>query len=416
MNWPSRTILKYYCYKATTSPGFMWPVYTLFLLFRGLSFTQIGITGTATALAVILGEIPTGYVGDRIGRRNSLVISQLLFASVPAGLVLAHSFPAFVVVFALLGIAETFQSGSGDAWLYDMLDDKGKTELFTHVRGRGGAIRKWVGASTMIAGGFLYTVEPVYPFLAATALSTLGAFILLTVPKSSQYADDENDDTFHATDAFVAIQDQLSRPALRSFVIYLSLLFAVIRASEEFIQPITAETIESFLTGAVFFGYTIPEEVALGVMYASFTVVSAVASDYASNARNVLGLRGVVIAVPLVTCLFMLIPAVFAVVVIPTFFVMQSAKSMMRPITNQYINDHTDSFGRATVLSAAQMVYALATIPFMLVGGTAADLWEPLAAVTSMGILFLVGAVVSYTWRVPVSHPETSECAEGVPE
>lgn len=416
VNWPSRTIVKYYCYKATTSPGFMWPVYTLFLLLRGLTFTQIGITGTATALAAILGEIPTGYVGDRIGRRNSLVISQLLFAAVPAGLVLSHSFPAFVVVFSLLGIAETFQSGSGDAWLYDTLDDKGKTELFTHVRGRGGAIRKWVGASTMIAGGFLYTVEPVYPFLAAVALSTLGGLILFTLPKSAQYADEEEENTFEAADAFIAIRDQLSRPPLRSFVIYISLLFAVIRASEEFIQPVTANAIESSLKGAVFMGYTLPEEVALGVMYAAFTVVSAIASDYASNARNLLGLRGVVLAVPLATGFFMLVPSFLPILVIPTFFVMQSAKSMMRPITNGYINDNADSFGRATVLSAAQMVYALATIPFMLIGGIAADAWEPIAAVTSMGILFLVGGVLSYLWNPPVPKSDTSERVEGVPE
>ncbi|WP_158413646.1 MFS transporter [Haladaptatus cibarius] len=385
----------------------MWPVYTLFLLLRGLSFTQIGITGTATALAAIIGEIPTGYVGDRIGRRNSLIISQLLFASVPAGLVISHSFPAFLLVFSLLGIAETFQTGSGDAWLYDTLDDKEKTELFTHIRGRGGAIRKWVGAGTMIAGGVLYTVEPTYPFIAATILSTFGAVVLVTLPKSSNYASDEDTAAFRTVDAFVAVRKQLSQPPLRSFVIYISLLFAVIRASEEFIQPITANAIDGYLTSNVFFGYMLPEEVALGVMYAAFTVVSAVASDYASNARQLLGLRRVVLAVPIVTSLLMLFPIIVPVFVVPVFFVMQSAKSLMRPITNQYINDNAQSFGRATVLSAVSMVYALMTIPFMLLGGVAADTWEPVVAVTAIGVLFLAAAALSYVWESPISKSTT---------
>lgn len=395
----SKTVLKYYLYKATTSPGFMWPVYTLLLLLRGLTFTQIGITGTATALAAILGEIPTGYVGDRIGRRNSLIVSQFLFASVPAGLIFAERFPAFVVIFSLLGIAETFQSGSGDAWLYDTLDEHDQADRFTYVRGRGGAIRRWVGALTMIAGGILYTVEPVYPFAAAAMFSTLGAGVLLTLPTGSR---ETRDTTFQPTDALVAIRDQLVQPPLRSFIVYVGLLFAVIRASEEFIQPITRNAIDSYLTTIVVYGETLPEEVALGLMYAAFTVASAIASDYASNAKELFGLRGVVVLVPLVTCLLMFVPVLFPLLVVPVFFEMQSAKSLMRPITNQYINDHSESFSRATVLSAVQMLYALITIPFMLVGGVAADAWEPLMAVTAMGVLFLVGAVVSYSMEEPV--------------
>ena len=401
----SKTVLKYYLYKATTSPGFMWPVYTLLLLLRGLTFTQIGITGTATALAAILGEIPTGYIGDRIGRRNSLIISQILFACVPAGLIFADRFPTFVAIFSLLGIAETFQSGSGDAWLYDTLDEYDQADRFTYVRGRGGAIRKWVGALTMIAGGILYTVEPVYPFAAAAALGTLGAVVLLTLPTGSR---EIRDTTFRPTDALVAIRDQLIQPPLRSFIIYVGLLFAVIRASEEFIQPITTNAIDTYLTSVVVYGQPLPEEVALGLMYAAFTVASAIASDYASNAKEVFGLQGVVVLVPLVTCLLMFVPVLFPIFVVPVFFVMQSAKSLMRPITNQYINDNAESFSRATVLSAVTMLYALITIPFMLVGGVAADVWEPLMAITAMGVLFLVGAVASYSMEVPVRATEAS--------
>ncbi|UVE50861.1 MFS transporter [Haloferax larsenii] len=394
----SRVISKYYLYKATTSPGFMFPVYTLLLLSRDLTFVQIGITGTATALAKILGEVPTGYIGDRVGRRNSLVISQLLFASVPAGLVFAERFPVFVAIFATLGLAETFQSGSGDAWLYDTLLEEADAESFTSVRGRAGALRKFVGSVTMVLGGVLYAVNQIYPFVAAACMSALGALVLVTLPPNRHL----EGETLSPTSALSAARTQLLSIPLRSFVLFVGLLFAAIRATEEFIQPATAGAIEATVSSLTIAGQPLPDSAVLGVMYASFTLVSAVASDSAGSLSSRLGTKGVLALVSSAMVVSMLIPTLVPAVVIPTFFVLQASKSIMRPIANQYINDRTDSFGRATVLSAFSLLFGLLTVPFMLIGGVVADRTSAIVAVAGIGGVYLLSSLCSVVWESPV--------------
>ena len=122
--WPSALILKYYCYQATVTFGFFWPVFTIFLLDRGLTYTQIGLLSSLSAGLVVVSEIPTGYVGDRIGRRNSLLVGSVLLACSLFGFIVARTFAAFAGLWVLWGLGLAFRSGSDDAWLYDALADR----------------------------------------------------------------------------------------------------------------------------------------------------------------------------------------------------------------------------------------------------------------------------------------------------
>lgn len=70
-DFPRTSVVKYYLYKSTKSVEFYRPIMYLFFLAQGLSFTQIAILEALYNLTTVLGEIPTGYVGDRLGRRNS---------------------------------------------------------------------------------------------------------------------------------------------------------------------------------------------------------------------------------------------------------------------------------------------------------------------------------------------------------
>lgn len=394
--------LRYYLYRATTSPGFMWPITILFLLSRGLSFTQIVTATTAKMLTAILGEVPTGYLGDRIGRRNSLVISAVLYAVGQGGMAFAHSFPEYVALHAVVGFAGTFQSGSASAWLYDTLDEHGDADRFTHVRGRGESVRHWVGTATMLASGFVYLVDPTYPFLAAGAMSALGAAVLLTLPQNAQYTDEKESEPFTVLDAIPVVRERFSKPPLRSFVLYVSLFAVVGSVVNEYIQPIAVDVLEPVVRHVTLDGQPLPEVVTLGFLYAAFTLVSAVASDRASNVENRLGLRRTMLLVPVGTALFLLLPAALPILAIPAFFVVKAAWSLLMPMSNGYMNDNVGSVGRATVLSSAAMVRSSFRIPFILASGVLADATTPLLAISAVGVVFLVGSGLTYLWEPPV--------------
>lgn len=381
-NWqrPPPIILKYYLYQATSTYGFFWPVFTIFLLARGLSYTQIGLLGSISAAIVIAGEIPTGYIGDRIGRRNSLLVGSVLLAVSLSGFVVAQTFASFAVLWILWGLGQAFRSGSGDAWLYDTLKQQLREDQYTRIRGRGESVNLWVSAATMLVAGVLYGIDPSLPFLAGGVLLGSSLFILHSMPETEQGTADD-DAAFAVFEALPVIRERLMEPPLRSFVVYIALFFAIISAGDEFIQPIAVQTLQ-FSNGD------------LGPLYAGFTAVAAIVSYYTGDIEALLSTRWVVLLIPVLTSVLFIIPLIVPLSAVPLFFLMKSARAVMNPIASGYINDHTGSVGRATVLSATSMVYALVGLPLKPLSGFIADLTSPIVAVGALGTLFLCGGVV----------------------
>lgn len=391
---PSTVILKYYLFQASTTFGFFWPVFTIFLLSRGLNYTQIGLLGSVSAAFVVLGEIPTGYVGDRIGRRYSLILGSALLALSVLGFVVAQTFAAFVVLWILWALGLAFQSGSGDAWLYDTLQDQLREDEYTRVRGRGGSVNQWMSAGTMLVAGVLYSVDPRLPFVAGGLLLASAIPILLSMPASGHHAaDDDDGEEFTVLEAIPVIRRRLSEPPLRAFVLYMALFFAIIMSADEFIQPIATRELGM-------------AEAGLGPLYTGFTIVAAIASYYAGDIEEYLSTRWAVLLIPGLVGVFFIIPVVIPLTAFPLFFLMKSANTVMRPIASGFVNKYTESIGRATVLSAVSMVYALARLPLKPLSGVVADVRTPLVALAALGGFFLLGGLLLYIVEAPVADGE----------
>lgn len=387
---PSSTILKYYAYKSTVTFGFFWPVYTLFLLDRGLNYTQIGVLEGVSAGFVVVGEIPTGYVTDRIGRRNGLLLSSAFFSLSILGFAVAETFASFLVLWTLWALGLSFYSGSGDAWLYDSLKGELREDEYTRVRGRGESVNQWVTAGMMLVAGLLYSVDPRLPFVAGGVVLASGIPVILTMPRTEVTASDEG---FSILEALPVIRRKLSEPPLRSFVIYMALFFGIVQAADEFVQPIATRTLG------------LPEP-GLGPLYFGFTVAAAIASYYASEIEASLSTRRATLVLPALVGVFFVAPFVVPLAAFPMFFVMKSAQTAMRPIASGYINDHVESVGRATTLSAVAMVYAMVRLPLKPLAGGVADLASPVFAIAALGAFFLVGATALYLVESPVSRTD----------
>ncbi|WP_049926692.1 MFS transporter [Halopiger goleimassiliensis] len=387
---PRGTILKYYGYQAADSVGFIWPVFTLFLLWNDLTYAQIGALSAISAVLVVGLEVPTGYVADRIGRRNAMALGMGAMTVSIAGFVVATTFLEFVVLYAFWSVSLALQSGTADAWLYDTLSEALRDEEFTRIRGRGGAVYQWTSGVTMILGGFLYVVHPTYPFFASAVLNAAGVVIVLTMPRNSRFRDDGvAADRLGPRQSLELVRAEFTRPGLRSFVAYVALFFAVTRTADEYIQPITTDVLEAAFE-AVSLAGAIPEETTLGFLYAGFALLAAVASYHAETVRDLVGLRRTVVWLPIAVAGCLLLPRLVPLLAIPVFLAMKGASALWEPLVTQYLNDATGSAGRATVLSAASMAYALVRAPVMPLAGFAADVVGPVSTVAWLGVAFLL--------------------------
>ena len=379
----SRVVRRYYLYRATATVGFVTPIFTIFLL-RELSFSQLGALSGLYSALVVLGEIPTGYVGDRVGHRNSLVIGAGCKAASLLGFVVAETFPAFVVLYVFWAAGLTFDSGSRSAWLYETLAERLDESAFTRVRGRGESVNRWIGAGTMVLGSLLYVGDPRLPFVAATGLTLLGVPVLLSLPEPGSAGRRR----IELDEIVGLVWGTLSGPSLRSFVGYTALALGSVSAAQLYVQPIAVDVLSRIET----FG-TMPPAATLGILYAAFTAVAAVASYYADVVEDALGRRRTLLFLPVGTAALMIVPLAVPALAFPAFFAMRGVDPLVRPVTHAHLNEHVGSAGRATVISASSMVFGLVRTPLSLAGGVLADATSALAAVAAFGGAFLVGGM-----------------------
>lgn len=412
---PPTPILKYYCYVATGAAWFVVPVWTLFLLEQGLSYTEVSVLNAAWWLATVLGEVPTGYVGDRIGRRNSLLVGSAASALAVVTFGRLSSFLPILAVYLLWGVGTTFRSGAEGAWLYDTLREAADEETFTRVKGRGSSIRLAVMAVSAAAGGYLASVDMYAPFLATGVAVAVGGAVAATMPQNRGYrgacegadADDAGaspadcaaDDALGFREALTVIRETLLAPPLRSFVLAVAAFYAVAWSVGVYTQPIAEDLALSWgmsegqLTGM------------LGWLYAGFSAVAALVTYNADRIETTVGARVWVRAAPALLGLAFLASAAVPALAIPAFFLMRALLNATDVLKERFVNDHADSVGRATVLSATSMLVGLARVPFRLASGALGDLTSPL---TTVGV---AGGVLVATTLVVVALFGTHEGA-----
>ncbi|MWG33741.1 MFS transporter [Halomarina oriensis] len=375
----------------------------LFFLAQGLSFTEIAILEVIYNLTTLLGEIPTGYIGDRIGRRQSLLVGTTLITVTLVGIGFADSFLPLAGLYVLWSMGYNFRSGSEDAWLYDTLSDEDSTDNFAHIRGRGEAVSMAVGVGAAVLGGYLGSIDLSYPWFVAAGVTGMGIIVLLTLDEPESFEQEESDE-LSLRQTVGIVSDVLGHPTLRAFLLYYYVLYAAVSYLVFiFFQPV-------FQTVVLDFGVSQSlVESLLGWFYAAYSLVGALLSYYTGAIKRVVGLQTWFVVLPFAVGTTLVAMYFVPILALPTFLLIRGLSDVTRSLAGQYINDRIDSLGRATVLSAMAMVSGLAVIPFQLGSGLISDTVSPLFALGVGGIVLLIGSTVILLWETPVTdeQPDT---------
>jgi MFS family permease len=366
---PSVAVRRYYAYFVTTSIGFYIPVGVVFLAeVRGFGLDAIGTIMAAYLVGMVVGEVPTGYLGDRLGRRESLAIGNTLMS----GSLVAWAFLQTPLQYAFLNlvwaVGTTFRSGTADAWLYEFLERNDRAAEFARISGRASMARLLVSAGAAVAAGALVTVGWTFPFYVNAGLAALGLPILLSLPA----VQDGGEDVFTVREAVGTLRMQVRRPELRWFVAYTALFYGLYQLALAFEQLALREVGVS-LSG-------------LGLLYAGFKLVSAGAASTAGWFQDRLGARGVFgLYAPVVGIAFAAVAA-WPVLLLPVLFLNRGLNALTTPVRNQYLNDRFAGAGRATVLSGASIVLSLFAATADVVGGVVAEAVGPVQLLVGGGL------------------------------
>ncbi|WP_435178109.1 MFS transporter [Halorussus sp. AFM4] len=420
----SRALLRrYYLFRATNSSGFYLPVAVLLLRDKGFGLDFVGLAYAVFAFGMLVTEVPSGYVGDWLGRRRSLVVGAVLRTTVVLAYPFVQSGSVYLALHVVWAAGWAFRSGTQDAWLYELLQARYDESAYATIESRGNVAELVTSAVTAILGGLLYSVDPAYPFLANAGLAVLGIPLLYTFPtverlsdegstgsatrtaapddaKSPKSSDDraDADDVLTVGEAIEILRLQVRRPEVRWVVAYAALfnsLFVVTRVYEQ--PALTA-------VGVPVVGF--------GVLYAGFKLVSAGAASTVGWLHDRVGTRGVFVSlIPLYTLAYAGI-AVAPVLVVPVLFLNRGLHTIVRPVRNQYLNDRLANVGRATVLSGASMALALVGGVARIVAGWGAELLGPVGFLPWAGVGLSLAAGGLWVLVSPVRQEGTSESAD----
>ncbi len=168
---------------------FYYPIFTILFLDLGLSIAEFATLNVVWAITIVLLEIPSGALADRLGRRRLvvwagwlMVAEMVVLCAMPVG---NHTvvFWLFVVNRVLSGAAEAAASGADEALTYDSLPEERRSSLWPRVMARLSRAMALGFIVSSVSGAFLYDHEKVNALLVWTDLSPeLPTSITMKIP------------------------------------------------------------------------------------------------------------------------------------------------------------------------------------------------------------------------------------------
>ncbi|MBL4670018.1 MAG: MFS transporter [Flavobacteriales bacterium] len=183
----SSNIWKLYVIKASKWLMLFMPIIWLFYQENGLDLTDLFIIQSIYSVTIAIIEIPSGYVADVLGRKNSMIIG--MFFGMIGMIVYSFSFgfEGFLIAALCLGIGQSFISGSDTALMYDSLLQLNRAKEFIKLEGRTISMGNLAEAFAFIIGGLIAEISLRTPFYFQIGIALIGFITTLSLVEPTMH-------------------------------------------------------------------------------------------------------------------------------------------------------------------------------------------------------------------------------------
>lgn len=159
-----------------------------YLTIPDVTAQTIGVLFLVSNVAGFLFEIPSGYLSDKIGHKQALVIARISMLISTVFFLLASDVVLLALGGVFLAIAHAFQSGTGSAFMHETLRGLKREDEYTSIMGKIGSVGFAVPIVFMMGIPFLVSISYKLPFIISLITDCIGliAALLLVAPKVSQ--------------------------------------------------------------------------------------------------------------------------------------------------------------------------------------------------------------------------------------
>lgn len=152
-----------------------------YLTIPDVNAAGVGIILLAGSLAAFIFEIPSGYVSDKIGHKQALVISRLFFLLSTILFLVANNIVLLILGGIALSTGSAFHSGTGSAFMHETLRGLKREKDYASVMGKLSSIGFAVPIVFMVLIPFLVSISFRLPFAIALVVDLVGLFAALSL-------------------------------------------------------------------------------------------------------------------------------------------------------------------------------------------------------------------------------------------
>lgn len=376
----NRQYYKFSIYGFLKNLRFFDAFFILFLIEKGLPYTEIGILYAVREIVINVFEIPSGIIADTYGRKNLLAGSFIVYILSFCIFYFSGDFWIFLIAFVLYGVGDAFRTGTHKGMIMDYLKLKDwqtqKINYYGHTRSwsqKGSAISSLLAGIIVFYSGsyqniFLYSI---IPYL-------INLLLILSYPNElNRTMKVESRKNRHLIGLTLrSFFSMIKRPNVLKIMNTTALHSAYLKAVKDYIQPLMVNVA---LLIPILINVDIEKKngIIIGVIYFFIYLATSRASKLSSkiaskNKKNISIITllsgfafGIICGISFVFDLWII--SLFAFVGI---FIVENIR---KPILTGFIADHVPNEILTSVISAQSLLQTIITATLALLFGIIAD-------------------------------------------
>ena len=374
-----QNIFNLYLIKIAKWFNLVMPVVVIFYQDNGLNMQDIFLLKSIYSVAIVVMEIPSGYLADVWGRRKTLLLGGVLAATGFAMYSFSYTFWAFVLAEIVLGIGHSFISGADSAMLYDSLKASQKEKEYIKQEGWITSSGNFAEAIAGILGGLLATMSLRWPFFVQFGVASIAIpaafFLKEPIVHLKKVAPGFRD-------ILATVKNSFTNPLLRAALLTSSFTGTASLTFAWFVQPYFQE---AGLPLSLF-----------GLMWTLLNLSVGLSAIFSYKIERKFGRKFSLLGIVILLSLGYFLSAIeISLAGIALLFFFYLVRGVAHPILKDYINQYTDAKVRATILSVRNFIIR---INFAIIGpvlGYITDHFSLKLALILTGAGYLISGLAS---------------------
>ena len=402
----NKQYIKFCAYGFLRNLRFFDAFFILFLLGKGLNYTEIGILYAVREIIINAFEIPSGIIADTYGRKNSLLASFLLYIVSFTVFYLSNEFWFFLAAFILFGIGDAFRTGTHKGIIMSYLEQNNwsgqKINYYGHTRSWS---QKGAALSSLIAGLIVfYSGDYRSIFLYSTIPYVLNFLLIMSYPDELNYSSKRNKKEKQITilATLKSFFENIKQPNVLRIVNMSAIHSAYLKALKDYIQPLMVNV--AILIPLMLNTDTDKKNgIIIGVLYFFIYILTSFASKFSSKAaqKNKANIPYITLLCGFacgIICGIFYIYELWIISLI-AFVGIYIVENIRKPIMTGFVADNVENKVLASVISLESSLRTIMTAVIALVFGLLADSYGIGTAFISLTTFLLLSSIAINNYK-----------------